>query len=672
MKIRKQKDIKDCGIYVIQGLYNFFYKKWININQIKYLAEYEKDGISISSFSKVSQELRISIESYKTTWNDFLNFNFNFPIVTLIKIDDFLHYICIENIAKEYITINDSINGKRKIHLNSFKELFIGIVLLAKKDPAKHIDSCFFQKNKIIISAKSSLWILNVVLGCIMPIMGYYLSFINKSLFQYIELHIRGFSLQYLILFGWSSLVLNLLKFLNSFCIKKIKLKLAKYLKQMFINKLKNADQKQLDKINKNEILIRYHLIDFVSEFLANKFYLFSNLLVSFALSFSLFFFIKIKIILFLLALYIIKIILAIFIDTRIKNLNKTIIENNIKEINDISFISYYYDLYNSYIWNNVQKHNFNQHLSLSAFCENKLQNWINFKSLLNSILFLISQITIFFIFINSSPNHLSNLFFIISIQSLLNSPIMIIQNYLTNKSIFSIYLERILFILNIPQNFLKSLNYKIETIQNISVKNLSIKHGNKWVFNSLNLNIKHNTKILGNNGVGKSSLLKVFAGFFKDKKNCVFYNEINLKDIDSLWIENNVFYVDNNFNFPNIDLYTYLFVNINSKVVSEMLKNNIFLNLIKSLNLELCSNLKYNENKLSLGQKQIIKLLPLLIRKYKLVILDESFEYLSKKIFKKFKKIILNFQTKALVLETSHSNRFLYKNSDKFCIKNI
>lgn len=108
----------------------------------------------------------------------------------------------------------------------------------------------------------------------------------------------------------------------------------------------------------------------------------------------------------------------------------------------------------------------------------------------------------------------------------------------------------------------------------------------------------------------------------------------------------------------------------MNENERDKILNNKDFQFVLKILNLDIFSNILINKNKLSLGQLQLIKLLPLLIKKYQIILLDECFDSLSKKTFKIVKKIIREKQKNSLIIETSHNNRFLNEKAQFFNIK--
>lgn len=88
-----------------------------------------------------------------------------------------------------------------------------------------------------------------------------------------------------------------------------------------------------------------------------------------------------------------------------------------------------------------------------------------------------------------------------------------------------------------------------------------------------------------------------------------------------------------------------------------------------------LANNIKLNQKiinggvNFSLGQKQIIKLLPLFTQEFDLILLDEAFDNLSSANFEFLKQCITDFQQTAIFIEVSHCKRYLFPESIEFSL---
>ena len=193
---------------------------------------------------------------------------------------------------------------------------------------------------------------------------------------------------------------------------------------------------------------------------------------------------------------------------------------------------------------------------------------------------------------------------------------------------------------------------YGIETF------NLSFKYGKKEIFNNLNLNIKYGAKvlILGESGSGKSTLLKTLLGMNNQYSGNIKYGGVDLKDINS-------------------SLYNYcLLVPQENMIFHDTIKNNILLGydfnekeLKKVIDLvELTSFVKNSKNgvnsiirdngkNISGGERQRIGLARALIRKPKILFLDESFSALDSETSISIKNKLLKLPI--TIIEVAHNN---------------
>ncbi|PYF43751.1 Mbov_0121 family peptidase domain-containing ABC transporter [Metamycoplasma alkalescens] len=670
MKIRIQEDIKDCGIYALQSLYKFYWKKWLDINQLKYYASYNENGISISNLIEIGKEISIEIEAYKANFEELVNSKINFPCLSIIKIDNFFHYVIIKKIKNGIVETYDSVNGKRELDLLIFKESFSGIVLFVSKSKTNSIKKSFLEKQKTPFQINFSSILVFLIFSFISVLINYFVSFINKFVFSYIQNSEWLQANKNLLLLFWSSITLILISFLNSLASGIIKTKIAKNIKNDFIKKIENAQYQQLMKIEQNEIILRYLSINLISNFYANIFSFWPTFIFFLTLSIPLLFYISFNYIILIISLNLIKTILGYLINIKIFSWSKRNIVRNLNEINDLTFFAKNNDTYSKSFWRNMNFFDFKQTIELNQKNENKINNFNSIKTFLFSLLTLLSNILIFLIFINQKNNNVSEIFFIFQIQNLLNEPINNFQFFLLDKKVNKINIERLFFILDIPEKINNKNQKNPSKISEIKIKNLNFGYSTKTLFSNINLDIKNNLIISGKNGAGKTTFLKILLGYFDDIKNSIFINNIPIENIEKNWLIDNIYFSDKDNNFPNTDLYSYLFWNVEQKDRENILQNKEFLSLLKDLNLDLFSNLFLQKNKFSMGQIQVIKLLPLMIKKYQLILLDESLEFIAKNTLKIIRNLVLEKQENSIFIETSHTKRYLAKNHKIFKLK--
>ena len=76
--------------------------------------------------------------------------------------------------------------------------------------------------------------------------------------------------------------------------------------------------------------------------------------------------------------------------------------------------------------------------------------------------------------------------------------------------------------------------NNKINSDYKIVIKNLSFSYDVKDVFKNISINIKKNKLniILGKNGCGKSTLIKLLFKYYTDYEGNIYYDNINIKNL--------------------------------------------------------------------------------------------------------------------------------------------
>ena len=189
--------------------------------------------------------------------------------------------------------------------------------------------------------------------------------------------------------------------------------------------------------------------------------------------------------------------------------------------------------------------------------------------------------------------------------------------------------------------------------ITNITANNLCCIRNGRLLFKNLSFNLqqKQALHIVGCNGVGKSSLLKLLSGFLSPVKGEVNYNKLNLYNnlamqqyinfIDSIDICNKNLTGQENLNFWT---HTHTQGNLNS-----------INNAINTFNIQNVINDKIGTY--SQGQKQKLVLCKLLSINAKLWILDEPFNYLDNNSVNVLKELFANhLKNGGIIVLVSHN----------------
>jgi ABC-type bacteriocin/lantibiotic exporter with double-glycine peptidase domain len=189
--------------------------------------------------------------------------------------------------------------------------------------------------------------------------------------------------------------------------------------------------------------------------------------------------------------------------------------------------------------------------------------------------------------------------------------------------------------ILRVNSDFISDI-YKISTtdertnkltISNgkINVTNISFAYpGKENVFTNFSLEIpaKQKVALLGKSGRGKSTLIKIITGYYKVQNGSVSIDDTDISTINLNDLRTNISYIGQN----NILFNTSVWENI--KYGNNASKEDVK-NLIQTLHVEnifgnIDDNVGLLGDKLSGGQKQMIHILRAMLKKNKIVILDE------------------------------------------------
>jgi ABC-type bacteriocin/lantibiotic exporter with double-glycine peptidase domain len=222
-------------------------------------------------------------------------------------------------------------------------------------------------------------------------------------------------------------------------------------------------------------------------------------------------------------------------------------------------------------------------------------------------------------------------------------------------------------YILNLPCENKSKSKIKIDTIKNVEFSNYKFGYEkNKSIFKINLLRIKNNTKIIGQNGIGKSTFLKVLAGYYKGTGQ-LRINGLSISNYNIDHYRNQVIYLSSSDYLPSLSILEYITNGSNEqyKIFMSNMEKFKLNKILKMTNIKLEDNIINNGDNLSNGQKQIIKIMTLFCQKYKLIILDEVFDHLNSEVFNLIKIALFKFHNNVLFIEAAH-NRSLLSSSEE------
>ncbi|WP_406617200.1 Mbov_0121 family peptidase domain-containing ABC transporter [Mycoplasmopsis adleri] len=675
MKIYKQEDQKDCGLYVLQSLIYKYHNRMIDINYLKINSTYSNEGISLLNLKNLASMHGVKLEPYYCDLESLKSIpKDQFPLVLLTQNNSLNHYVILTNIKNDKFVILDSAYGKKRIYTEEeLKQTYQGIVLSTASTNMKISDKNFHIENKLKDLITSKEYIYPLLLSAIINlILTFSSTFFIKIIF---DLVLPNFLKQTLIVIFVLFLWLSILKFLNDYfkryIVQKISNKIFLKVTEQYFNKLKNTSINNLNKLNNADYFKRASYIAFISEYKANFFYTFISEILSFIGATLLLIWLNYILFVTIFAISLILIIINVIHQNQIdKKYSNLMLANYEKVQIDLDLVNSKHDLSNPEYADFMLWKLHNKTINL------KTQDQIIFNSknnnmTLNGVLINnISNIVIFistFLIIKQKLSTGDMMMFLTGITFFIN-PLLSMSSILTSYTLMKKFSDQLnfVFLLKNRENF--SQGTKIEKINKIKLTNLTFGYeDSKNILNIKELLIDQNVQLTGSNGCGKSSLVKLLKGDFDNFNGHYLINNTNFNQINFEDFKNSIFYAGNKTYLPNLKIIDYITNGDNENL--QMLNYNLdkydLFNYLSKINLNLNSEANNDGSNLSSGQKQIIILLKLFCKKYNLVILDEAFENIDERYSAKLKEAIKDFHKDSLFIEISHNSNFIFNNKE-------
>lgn len=282
---------------------------------------------------------------------------------------------------------------------------------------------------------------------------------------------------------------------------------------------------------------------------------------------------------------------------------------------------------YNNYISKKLSNKNEDKYKSYE-----KILIFDSFQRNIKTFLIMLFNILLFslgvFLIINKKIN-LGVLLTYNSIVSNIYNPLLdlvTLQSIIENGKIS--YNKLIDIVLSIKTNNAIEVIYHKYTIENIDLENFCFSYDNiNNVLDNLNLNINRNEKlaVMGSNGCGKTTFGKVLANYYPEKLNKNI--KINNKPIVNYQgIDNKIIFINDKENIfsgtiiDNITLGRNIPIN---KIIEKSIQIGLH-DRIQNLEKGYNTTLNSEDNILSLGQRQLIKILRATIQLHDVTIFDE------------------------------------------------
>ncbi|CAM9141443.1 Mbov_0121 family peptidase domain-containing ABC transporter [Mycoplasma marinum] len=670
MKIKKQDDIKDCGLTILQAFHAHFYNRWININEMKQKALYGTKGINVEGICSIGKAFGMKLTPMKGDFDSFKGLKIKNPIIALIGNTENNHYVIVNRITKRSVHISDPLTGQEEVlNLEKFGIRFLGVIIYVEKSQYIHkrikIRSLYeyvFQFKRLIpfvfissiisvIIMFSSSWFMKIIMDQIIP--GALSNTLETLFAGFISLSILG--------------IIN--RIFRNYIIYKISLQISIEITEKFNKKLMETPYLSISKLSKSDIIRRASFIETLSLFLSSAiFSIFSEIITCIVASFVL--------------IWIDEKLFYIAIITSFLLVFTTIITQKILN-----------KKYSSYIKTQIKQASCNldvldslkrarQTDTKDLFLMRQTKTLYNFKkqdkaiwninnlhSFAQSIIRVISPMIVIFLATNAVISHelsLGSLILFISMFSFFIEPTLSLTSVFIKYPLVKKEMDMLSFVLEIPNEKLNPKGAKLEILKNIELKNVIFYYEEgKDIINTKNYKIDNHLRIRGKNGSGKSTLFDLLSTTIHVKG--IFLNGIETKYYDLRQVRDETFVTSPNSYILKTNVLEYATENNlkRQEVFIKNFKNYKLDKMFLRMGLELDQSILGNAENISSGQRQMVQLLPLFSKKFKLILLDEAFENLDDKISTKLMEGIKQYQNEAIFIEISHSGKYIQKSKE-------
>ncbi len=450
----------------------------------------------------------------------------------------------------------------------------------------------------------------------------------------------------------------------KNFIVYKMSLHISMEITQKFNKKIKDADLLKIQKLTKTDIIRRTSFIEPISLFIASTIFSLTTEVTICLIASSILIWISVKLFLISLIVVILLLISTIVGQRIINNKYGTFIKKQI-----------------DYATMNLDSLEMNKQLKTPSikqfFLMKQSETLYNFKKVdkkiwvsnniygvVQSIITNIAPLIIILLatqYVIEDKLTIGSLILYISMFHFFVDPTTSIANVFMKYPLIKKEMDMLQYILDLEDEKINPKGKQLKVIDSIKLKDVSFGYETgKNILNIRNLSIDQDIVLKGSNGSGKTTLLDIISTNYHVPG--VYYNKLETKYYNLDSIRNDIFRVNPTDHLPNMTIINF--------ITDDDVKNyEFFFQKYEELNLQhildetgisLDKKMINNASNLSAGQRQIVHLLRLFSRAYKLIILDEAFENIDPSISKKIINSIKDSHKNSLFIEISHNKIFV------------
>ena len=665
--IVKQHDIRDCGPCSLLSIIRY-YNGNIPLERIRLDCKTSLNGTSAYNLIIAAKKYGFNAKGIKI--DNIYDKDISLPAIAHLKLSNGLeHFVVLYEVNKEYITMMDPSYGFKKVSINDFISVWSKVLIIIVPNNKIPIINKETKLKDLFINVlhNEKSFIIKILLNsilisiCSLFITYYFKIIINMN--EYINT-VYYVMLLFLLLY-FLKIYLNYIR--NDYLIylnKNIDLNIV----MEFINHLFRLPSYVIKNRSSGEILTRVYELDNIKELFSSIFIGLCLDSIVFIISICFLYFINNSLFFILCLVAILYVGLGLLVSPiiykKINNnidlhtdFNSSLVEyiNRIISIKNLNIIDYSLNKINDKYIDFVD--------DISKY--NSFINKYNFiKELIGDLgLFIITSIGLLFVY-NGKLDFISLITFN-SLVSYFFDPIKNSIDLIPKFNLIKLSIYKVEDFINInEENSGKVEDFKLG---NIKIENLSYSYDDySNILNNINMNIGSGEHICirGFSGSGKSTLCQCINKNILDYKGNIFINDIDIKGYSINTIKKNVVYVSQKEELFTDTILDNIMLNcrISKEELNDVLKVTCVDEILNKKKLKLDTILLDGGINLSGGERQRVVLARALIRKPKILILDESLSEVGSLLEEKILKNLDVYLKDITIIYVTHSNLKIFK----------
>ena len=652
---------KECGSAALLSIIRF-YGGDIQISKLVEMTNTTKEGTNFLNIKNASYKL--GLEAFGYLVNDFnALYEIDCPFVVQFIDNNYTHFVVVYKIKNNKLLIMDPAKGKIVMSKESFINKWTGYIMIFK--PYKKLlifkDNKYLTKSIIRVLSNNKKIILNIF---ILSIIFTVISCVVTYYFQITLDYVIDSNYSNLIPITLIFLLLALYKCFTSYFRNELLIYLNQKLDLTLImntfNKILLLPFNYYKNKTTGEMISRIndiaHVKNAISKLIITVFLDLLICLVGGIILYN----ISSKLFVFLVIITLVYLVVILIFNKIVKTLV------NINQINNAKI--------NSFLVETINGFETVKGLNLERRMQDKFEK-IYINSLNDNLVY--EQVTNAELLVKELISNISNIIIIfLGIKLILNGNFRL-SSLITFNFLCSYYTEPLKNIIDFNKeyyymkNSLKRANnlFEVDTIDtktsdlevsgDIVVNNLNFKYSNDYLLENICFTINSCEKVLllGNSGVGKSTILKILFKYYQVERNNISINGNDINDYSVMDIRNNITYISQNELLFNDTIRNNIILDkdVSESDFLEVVKLTYVDEIIKDDLLGYDKVLEENAVNLSGGQRQRIILARALLRKSKIILIDEGLNEIDINLERKILKNIFNYCKNTTIIIVSH-----------------